>query len=65
MIGGQTDESDNYIAPTIMVDVKPTDPIMQDEVCTSDNDNIYFLYSAIPTASLLMVLCSIIIINKY
>ena len=32
VIGGQTDESDNYIAPTIMVDVKPTDPIMQDEV---------------------------------
>lgn len=31
VIGGQMDESDNYIAPTIMVDVRPTDPIMQDE----------------------------------
>ena len=32
VIGGQTDESDLYIAPTIMVDVRPTDPIMQEEV---------------------------------
>ncbi|KAK2188091.1 hypothetical protein NP493_144g04007 [Ridgeia piscesae] len=31
VIGGQTDESDNYIAPTIMVDVRPTDAIMQEE----------------------------------
>ncbi|KAI0236681.1 Aldehyde dehydrogenase, dimeric NADP-preferring [Lamellibrachia satsuma] len=32
VIGGQTDESDLYIAPTIMVDVRPTDPIMQEEI---------------------------------
>ena len=32
VVGGQTDESDNYIAPTIMVDVRPTDAIMQEEV---------------------------------
>ncbi|NWS50562.1 AL3B1 dehydrogenase, partial [Probosciger aterrimus] len=29
-IGGQTDEKDLYIAPTVVVDVQPSDPIMQD-----------------------------------
>ena len=31
-IGGQMDEKDTYIAPTIITDVKPTDKLMQDEV---------------------------------
>nr|CAH7714307.1 unnamed protein product [Callosobruchus chinensis] len=31
-VGGQTDSTERYIAPTIIVDVKPTDPIMQDEI---------------------------------
>ncbi|KAM3932806.1 aldehyde dehydrogenase family 3 member B1-like [Leptodactylus fuscus] len=30
--GGQTDESEKYIAPTILVDVKVTDPVMQEEI---------------------------------
>jgi len=32
VVGGQTDESENYIAPTVLAGVKPTDPIMEDEV---------------------------------
>ncbi|KAK2499902.1 hypothetical protein MC885_017992 [Smutsia gigantea] len=31
-IGGQTDESDRYIAPTVLVDVRETDPVMQEEI---------------------------------
>ncbi|XP_058122587.1 aldehyde dehydrogenase family 3 member B1 isoform X1 [Anopheles ziemanni] len=31
-IGGETDLQDRYIAPTILVDVKSTDPVMQDEI---------------------------------
>ncbi|NXH06976.1 AL3B1 dehydrogenase, partial [Loxia leucoptera] len=31
-IGGQTDEAERYIAPTVLVDVQPSDPIMQEEV---------------------------------
>jgi len=31
-VGGQTDEKDNYIAPTVLKDVKPDDPCMQQEV---------------------------------
>ncbi|KAJ8929571.1 hypothetical protein NQ314_017735 [Rhamnusium bicolor] len=30
--GGETDSSERYIAPTIVTDVKPTDPIMEDEI---------------------------------
>ncbi|XP_030078499.1 aldehyde dehydrogenase family 3 member B1 [Microcaecilia unicolor] len=32
VIGGQTDENDKYIAPTVLVDVKETDPVMQEEI---------------------------------
>ncbi|XP_040112404.1 aldehyde dehydrogenase family 3 member B1-like [Oryx dammah] len=32
VIGGQSDESDLYIAPTVLVDVKETDPVMQEEI---------------------------------
>jgi len=32
VIGGETDPSERYIAPTILVDVKPTDKVMQDEI---------------------------------
>ncbi|KAK7861769.1 hypothetical protein R5R35_010788 [Gryllus longicercus] len=31
-VGGDTDESERYISPTILVDVKPSDPIMQEEI---------------------------------
>ncbi|XP_025090313.1 aldehyde dehydrogenase family 3 member B1-like isoform X4 [Pomacea canaliculata] len=31
-IGGQTDESDLFIAPTVLRDVKLTDPVMQEEI---------------------------------
>ncbi|XP_009459243.1 PREDICTED: aldehyde dehydrogenase family 3 member B1-like, partial [Nipponia nippon] len=31
-IGGQTDEEERYIAPTVLVDVQPSDPIMQEEI---------------------------------
>ncbi|CAG9865012.1 unnamed protein product [Phyllotreta striolata] len=31
-IGGDTDPSERYISPTIVTDVKPTDPIMQEEI---------------------------------
>ena len=32
VVGGVRDEKNLYISPTIMVDVKPTDPVMQHEV---------------------------------
>lgn len=31
-IGGETDSEEKYIAPTILVDVNPDDPVMQDEI---------------------------------
>ncbi|KAM6133716.1 LOW QUALITY PROTEIN: aldehyde dehydrogenase family 3 member B1-like [Phoenicopterus ruber ruber] len=31
-IGGQTDEKERYIAPTVLVDLQPSDPIMQEEI---------------------------------
>ncbi|XP_058465553.1 aldehyde dehydrogenase, dimeric NADP-preferring-like isoform X1 [Malaya genurostris] len=31
-IGGETDSQEKYIAPTILVDVDPSDPVMQDEI---------------------------------
>ncbi|XP_067604168.1 aldehyde dehydrogenase family 3 member B1 isoform X2 [Pseudorca crassidens] len=31
-IGGQTDESDRYIAPTVLVGVQETEPVMQEEI---------------------------------
>lgn len=31
-VGGQTDPVEKFIAPTILVDVQPTDPIMQEEI---------------------------------
>nr|XP_028688987.1 aldehyde dehydrogenase family 3 member B2 isoform X2 [Macaca mulatta] len=31
-IGGQSDESDRYIAPTVLVDVQETEPVMQEEI---------------------------------
>lgn len=31
-VGGKTDEKDRFIEPTIITDVKPTDPVMQDEI---------------------------------
>lgn len=32
VVGGKTDEKSNYIEPTIVADVKPSDPIMKDEI---------------------------------
>ncbi|XP_055621207.1 aldehyde dehydrogenase, dimeric NADP-preferring-like isoform X1 [Toxorhynchites rutilus septentrionalis] len=31
-IGGDTDSEEKYIAPTILIDVSPNDPVMQDEI---------------------------------
>ncbi|CAL7939604.1 unnamed protein product [Xylocopa violacea] len=31
-VGGICDANDKFISPTILVDVKPTDPVMQDEI---------------------------------
>lgn len=31
-IGGDTDIEEKYISPTILVDVKPNDPIMKEEI---------------------------------
>lgn len=31
-VGGKTDSDEKYIEPTIMIDVKPTDPIMVEEI---------------------------------
>ncbi|KAM5248310.1 aldehyde dehydrogenase family 3 member B1 isoform 2-T2 [Ctenodactylus gundi] len=31
-IGGQSDEDDRYIAPTVLVDVQETEPVMQEEI---------------------------------
>ncbi|NXT32637.1 AL3B1 dehydrogenase, partial [Pelecanoides urinatrix] len=32
VIGGQTDEKERYIAPTVLVDLQPSDPVMQEEI---------------------------------
>ncbi|NWX76637.1 AL3B1 dehydrogenase, partial [Alca torda] len=32
VIGGETDEAERYIAPTVLADVHPSDPIMQEEI---------------------------------
>ncbi|XP_044536311.1 aldehyde dehydrogenase family 3 member B1 isoform X2 [Gracilinanus agilis] len=31
-LGGQSDEQERYMAPTVLVDVKETDPVMQEEI---------------------------------
>ncbi|XP_068800481.1 aldehyde dehydrogenase family 3 member B1 isoform X2 [Struthio camelus] len=31
-IGGQTDEQERYVAPTVLADVQPSDPAMQEEI---------------------------------
>lgn len=31
-VGGQVNPTEKFISPTILVDVKSTDPIMQDEI---------------------------------
>lgn len=38
-IGGEVDESQKYIAPTVLTDVKPTDPVMQEEVQKLSNQS--------------------------
>ncbi|PKU33692.1 aldehyde dehydrogenase family 3 member b1-like [Limosa lapponica baueri] len=32
VIGGETDEAQRYVAPTVLADVQPSDPIMQEEI---------------------------------
>ncbi|NWU55404.1 AL3B1 dehydrogenase, partial [Dromas ardeola] len=32
VIGGEMDEAERYIAPTVLADVQPSDPIMQEEI---------------------------------
>lgn len=31
-IGGRSDPADRYIEPTILINVKPTDPVMKEEI---------------------------------
>lgn len=31
-IGGKTDSDDLWIEPTVLVDVQPSDPVMQEEI---------------------------------
>ena len=31
-IGGKTDADDLWIEPTVLIDVKPTDPVMKEEI---------------------------------
>lgn len=31
-IGGKTDADDLWIEPTVLIDVKPSDPVMQEEI---------------------------------
>lgn len=31
-VGGKIDANERFIEPTILIDVKPTDPVMQDEI---------------------------------
>lgn len=31
-IGGKSNAEEKYIEPTILINVKPTDPVMQDEI---------------------------------
>lgn len=31
-IGGQTDASEKYVAPSVITNVKPSDPIMKSEI---------------------------------
>jgi hypothetical protein len=38
--GGKTDEKEKFIEPTLVTDVKPTDPLMMDEV---KSDGVKFL----------------------
>ena len=33
---GEVDEDEKYIAPTVFVDVKPSDPVMQEEVMNNN-----------------------------
>jgi hypothetical protein len=32
VIGGEVDDDENYIAPTVLANVSPSDPVMQEEV---------------------------------
>ena len=32
VIGGKTDADDLWIEPTVLIDVKPTDPVMKEEI---------------------------------
>jgi len=33
VVGGKTDEKNNYISPTLLADVDLSDAVMKDEVC--------------------------------
>jgi acyl-CoA reductase-like NAD-dependent aldehyde dehydrogenase len=41
-IGGQVDEQDNYIAPTVLRDCKASDPAMKEEVRQLNRDMLCF-----------------------
>ena len=40
VIGGETDEDEKYIAPTVLADVTLSDPVMQEEVMSSRHMDI-------------------------
>ena len=45
VIGGEMDEDDKYIAPTILVDITPSDAVMQEEVKSAIYSSILFSIS--------------------
>lgn len=47
-IGGETDEDDRYIAPTILVDVIASDTVMQEEVENAIAATLFDNYDTLP-----------------
>lgn len=43
-IGGETDQNERYISPTIMTNVLPTDKVMQEEIFGKLNSFLFFFY---------------------
>ncbi len=41
-IGGETDQNERYISPTIMTNVVPTDKVMQEEIFGILNSFLFF-----------------------
>ena len=57
VIGGETDESEKYIAPTVLTGVKPTDPLMENEVyqiCTVTREGLKGLRHGTVTGAMVL-----------